>query len=128
MTDRKTIRLVILLLGIATLGAILGTFVLAERVLDQAAGSGTPDAAAVGIVGILAAFATGGLGYLGGVLASTRSTPDKAEIDAALAPLVNGGAGVPVIVNNTEREPAHVDVVQPERAEAHGELPSPPPE
>lgn len=87
MTDRKTIRLVITMIGLVTLGALAGTYMLAQRVLDQSAGTGSPDAAAVALVGVLGAVVTGGLGYLGGVLASTRSTPDKAEIEEALAPL-----------------------------------------
>lgn len=96
MTDRKTIRLVITLIGLVALGALLGTWQLANRVIDQASGAKTPDAAIVGLVGILGAIVTGGLGYLGGVLASTRSTPDKAEIDEALAPLTGPGGGIPV--------------------------------
>jgi hypothetical protein len=96
MTDRRTIRLVIYLIGAVTVLSLIGTYLLAQRVLDQAAGAKTPDAAVVGLVGTLGAIVTGGLGYLGGVLASTRSTPDKAEIEEALAPLAAAGAGIPV--------------------------------
>lgn len=105
MTDRRTIRLVIMLIGITTLGALFGTYMLAQRVMDQAAGTKTPDAAVIGLVGITGAIVTGGLGYLGGMLASTRSTPDKAEIDAALAPLANAPLIPPAILATAPGSP-----------------------
>lgn len=114
MTDRHTIRLVVYFLGAAVLLGGLATYLLAQRVLDQSAGAGTVDAAAVGVVAIPAGFTTGALGFLGGILASTRSVPDKGEIDAALAPLMLPAAPLPVLVKNTERDPARVaDVDRP---------------
>lgn len=96
MTDRRTIRLVIWFVGLAVLCAGAATFVLALRVLDQSAGAGTVDAAAVGVVAIPAGFTTTALGFLGGMLVSTRSIPEKAEIDEALAPLTAASGGIPV--------------------------------
>jgi hypothetical protein len=108
MTDRKTIRLVVKILGLATLAAGYATFALAMRVLDQSAGAGTVDAAAVGIVAIPAGFTTTALGFLGGILASTRSTPTKDEIDEALAPLTAPAAAPLPVTIEGQADPVEV--------------------
>lgn len=135
MTDRKTIRLVITTIGFVTLGALAGTYMLAQRVLDQSAGTGSPDAAAVALVGVLGAVVTGGLGYLGGVLASTRSTPDKAEIEEALAPLAlppgppalpPPPAPVPVVLEQPPGDTVKVEVA--DGTDIGEPPPEPPPE
>lgn len=106
MQDRKTINLVIWLVGLAVLLFGASTVWLASRVLDQSSGAKTVDAAALGVLAIPAGFTTTSLGLLGGMLVSTRTTPNKEEIDAVLAPFA-GPAAPPVNVNvtNTDRDP-----------------------
>lgn len=89
MTDRNVVRLVVWFTGASVLlfGAV--TAVLAWRVLDLSRGSGTVDAAAVGVLAIPGGFTTTALGILGGLLISTRTTPDRREVEEALAPLVD---------------------------------------
>lgn len=96
VNDRETQRSVVKIVGRAVLGSIAATVYLAVRVLDQAKGSGSPDAATIGLVGTTAAFATLGLGYLGGLLSNTRTTPSKAEIEEALSPFGEIAGGLPV--------------------------------
>lgn len=103
MTDRRTIRLVIVFIGVAVILFGLATVLLAMRVLDQSSGRQTVDAAAVAVVAIPAGFTTTALGFLGGMLVSTRSAPDKGEIDAALGPLAETATTAPVVtINNPE--------------------------
>ena len=97
MNDRDTVRDVVRIVGLVVLGSIGATFFLALKVLEQAKGAGSPDAATIGLVGTCAAFATTGIGYLGGLLSNTRTTPTKSEIEEALAPLADAGSGgIPV--------------------------------
>lgn len=109
MTDRPTVKLVVLFLGIATLLFGTSTAVLVGIVIWLTRGTGTVDAAAVALVGLVAQPATGSLAGLTALLVSTRVTPDKGEIEEALAPLaLPAAAGEPaddvdVAVVNADR-------------------------
>lgn len=106
MQDRRTIRLVVGFIGGAVLLFGASTVYLASRVLDQSSGAKTVDAAALGVLSIPAGFTTTSLGLLGGLLVSTRATPNKQEIDEALAPFADPAApALNVNVTNTDRQP-----------------------
>ena len=96
MTDRATVRLVVIYLGIATILFGFSTAVLVGLVIWLSRGTGSVDAAAVALVGLMAQPAGAALAALGALLVSTRSTPDKAEIDGALAELKDGSGAIPV--------------------------------
>lgn len=104
MTDRDTIKLVVKYLGVATILFGAATALLVALVIWLSRGKGTVDAAAVAIVGLVAQMATGSLAGLSALLVSTRVTPDKGEIEAALAPLAlpPAPASLPVTIAGQE--------------------------
>lgn len=97
MTDRFTVRMVVGFIGAAVLVFGVAASYLAWVVLQQAAKAGEVEAAAVAVVQIPFGIATTALGVLGGMLISTRTQPNKDEIDKALAPLTDGQGGIPVV-------------------------------
>jgi len=97
VTDRATVNLVVRFLGAASILFGAATAALVALVIWLSHGTGTVDAAAVALVGLVAQPTAAALAALGALLVSTRSTPDKAEIEEALAPL---GAPLPVRVEN----------------------------
>lgn len=87
MTDRSTIRLVVLFLGCAAIAFGSATAILVGLVVWLSRGSGSVDASAVALIGVVAQPASAALAGLGALLVSTRSAPDKGEIEEVLAPL-----------------------------------------
>lgn len=100
MTDRDTIRDIVRYLGRSAMIGLIVTGCLVAAVIWLSRGKGTVDAAAIALVALVAQPAGNAIAALPSLLASTRTTPDKAEIEEALAPLAQSAgapnAGLPV--------------------------------
>lgn len=107
MTDRETIKLIVKYLGRAAIINGMVTGALVAGVIWLSRGRGTVDAAAVALVGLVAQPAMAAITALPSILASTRSTPDKGEIDEALRPVTT--AALPVQVVNRPGDPVPVE-------------------
>lgn len=101
MTDRSTVRAVVNYLGAIALLGLAGIVVLVWRGVD---------AQAIAVVGTITGGAAGSLGTL---LASTRTTPNDAEVAQALAPFADQAQPLAVKVNQPPNEPVPTTDVAP---------------
>jgi hypothetical protein len=74
MTDISVVKLVIRLLGGIAIGLGIALFALIWQLIQF---EKPPEASEVALVGFVASGFTGALGYIGGLLATTRSSTDK---------------------------------------------------
>lgn len=87
MTDRKTVRLVVWLLGANAIILAAGYIWLLRDVIHQASNRGPVDSATLGAIAALGPLVGAALGGLGALLASTRTHDMPQEVTVENTPL-----------------------------------------